>query len=66
MFVLCCAVSRTNYSPRFGLQDVGSASESSDVVELDIRGPGDFGIDFGVRHGRGGVKPLEISSIRPG
>jgi hypothetical protein len=49
------------------LQD--SRGRRGDVVELDIRGVEsllDFGIDFGVRTGHGGVKPLEISNIRPG
>ena len=48
------------------LQD--NRGRRGDVVELDIRGIDmlKFGIDFGVRTGRGGVKPLEIASIRPG
>lgn len=45
-------------------QNIGG--RGGDVVELSVRGKGDIGIDFGVRRGPGGVKPLEINAIRPG
>ena len=58
------------FSPASSRYSAGASTPtavlSPRVVELDIRGIGDFGIDFGVRAGRGGVKPLEISGIRPG
>ena len=49
------------YTSRYALQEY----RRGDIVEIDISGESDFGIGFGVRPGRGGVKPLEIRNIRP-